>query len=141
MPADVPAEKLFEPHSSEPRNPNIANVFFKAGYVESWGRGYKNINEICEFRNAVLPFPEENCGGLDVECLPSQEYLEAERNKGKIATDVPVNENQDQNTIDLQDNNLQLEQSENVPVNVPVNDRQKRIIEHIAADAQITVSQ
>ena len=51
MPVNVPVDKLFKPHSSEPRNPNIANVFFKAGYVESWGRGYKNIIDICELRN------------------------------------------------------------------------------------------
>ncbi len=30
MPVNVPIDKLFKPHSSEPRNPNIANVFFKA---------------------------------------------------------------------------------------------------------------
>lgn len=84
MPAEVPVEKLFEPHSSEPRNPGIASVFFKAGYVESWGRGYKNITDICKERRAVLPVPEENSGGLVVECLPSEEYLLAEKNKGKI---------------------------------------------------------
>ena len=129
MPADVPAEKLFEPHSSEPRNPNIANVFFKAGYVESWGRGYKNITEICEFRNAVLPLPEENCGGLAVECLPSQEYLEAERNKGKIATDVPVNdeENDGENRIE--------------PVNEPLNDGENKKINGITTIGEPIIAQ
>jgi len=120
MPADVPAEKLFEPHSSEPRNPNIANVFFKAGYVESWGRGYKNITEICEFRNAVLPRPEENCGGLAVECLPSQEYLEAERNKGKIATYVPVNDGE--NRIEPVNEPLNDGENKNEPVNDTINE-------------------
>ena len=84
MPVDVPVEKLFKPHSSEPRNPNIANVFFKAGYVESWGRGYKNITDVCKLRKAKLPKPEENSGGLMVECPPSRQYLDAERKQGKI---------------------------------------------------------
>ena len=84
MPVDVPVEKLFKPHSSEPRNPNIANVFFKAGYVESWGRGYKNITDVCKLRKAKLPIPEENSGGLVVECPPSRQYLDAERKQGKI---------------------------------------------------------
>ena len=75
MPVDVPVESLFKPHSSEPRNPNIANVFFKAGYVESWGRGYHNITDICKFRNAKLPEPQENSGGLMVECPASDKYL------------------------------------------------------------------
>ena len=84
MPVDVPVEKLFKPHSSEPRNPNIANVFFKAGYVESWGRGYKNITDVCKLRKAKLPIPEENSGGLVVECPASRQYLDAERKQGKI---------------------------------------------------------
>ena len=84
MPVDVPVEKLFKPHSSEPRNPNIANVFFKAGYVESWGRGYKNITDVCKLRKAKLPIPEENSGGLVVERPPSRQYLDAERKQGKI---------------------------------------------------------
>ena len=96
MPVDVPVEKLFMPHSSEPRNPNIANVFFKAGYVESWGRGYKNISDICKFRKAKLPIPEENSGGLVVECPPSKQYLDAEKKQGKIIPDddslTPLND-------------------------------------------------
>ena len=87
MPVDVPIEKLFKPHSSEPRNPNIANVFFKAGYVESWGRGYKNIIDICKLRKAKLPIPEENSGGLAVECPPSKQYLDAEKKQGKMITE------------------------------------------------------
>lgn len=75
MPVDVPVENLYKPHSSEPRNPNIANVFFKAGYVESWGRGYHNISDICKFRNAKLPEPQENSGGLMVNCPASEKYI------------------------------------------------------------------
>ncbi len=49
-------------HPSYPRNNNIANVFFKAGFVESWERGFKKIAE--EFERAHLPLPtiEENGG-------------------------------------------------------------------------------
>lgn len=83
MPEDVPVESLFKPHPSAPRNPNIANVFFKAGYVESWGRGYKNITDICQFRNAKLPEPQENSGGLMVECPASDKYL-------KLANELKV---------------------------------------------------
>ena len=95
MPVDVPVERLFKPHSSEPRNPNIANVFFKAGYVESWGRGYKNITDICKARKAKLPKPEENSGGLVVECPPSKQYLDAEKKQGKIVADVRNEMHQD----------------------------------------------
>lgn len=39
LPMDIPLEKLKEKHSSYPRNKHIAEVFFRAGYIESWGRG------------------------------------------------------------------------------------------------------
>ena len=54
----------YKEHSSYPRNHNIANVFYKAGFVESWGRGFKKIAE--EFERACLPLPtiEENGGGV-----------------------------------------------------------------------------
>lgn len=59
----TPAD-LMRKHSSYPRNHNIANVFFKAGFVESWGRGFKKIRE--EFNRANMPLPtiEENGGGV-----------------------------------------------------------------------------
>ena len=43
LPADLPASKLLEPHPSEPRNANVASVFYKAGFIESWGRGIQKI--------------------------------------------------------------------------------------------------
>lgn len=54
----------YKKHSFYPRNHNIANVFYKAGFVESWGRGFKKIAE--EFERASLPLPtiEENGGGV-----------------------------------------------------------------------------
>ena len=104
MPTSVPVNQLFKPHSSEPRNPNIANVFFKAGYVESWGRGYKNIIDICELRKAKLPIPEDNSGGLVVECPPSKQYLDAEKKQGKMITE-------------------ELEPNKNVGINVGINEK------------------
>lgn len=55
--------------------------------MESWGRGYKNIIDICELRKAKLPIPEENSGGLVVECPPSKQYLDAEKKQGKMITE------------------------------------------------------
>jgi ATP-dependent DNA helicase RecG len=39
LPEELTIEKLKRVHSSYPRNTNIASAFFKAGYIESWGRG------------------------------------------------------------------------------------------------------
>ena len=53
-------------HSSKPRNKNIAYAFFKAGFIESWGRGYKKIRD--GFESAGLPMPkiESVDGGVRV---------------------------------------------------------------------------
>lgn len=43
-------------HASKPYNPNIAYVFYLAGFIESWGRG---IEKICNALKAEdLPMPE-----------------------------------------------------------------------------------
>jgi len=43
-------------HRSELYNPDIAKTFFRAGYVESWGRGIQKICELC--KEADVPEPE-----------------------------------------------------------------------------------
>ena len=66
LPVGFTPDTLFEQHSSRPRNRNIANAFFKAGFIDAWGRGYKKIRE--GFENAGLPMPivENFCGGVRV---------------------------------------------------------------------------
>lgn len=60
------AEKLKNGRKSKPRNRNITNAFYKAGFVESWGRGIKKICN--KFAEAGLPDPvfENFCGGVNV---------------------------------------------------------------------------
>ena len=41
-------ETLLEKHQSRPYNPHIANGFFRAGFVETWGRGIEKICEACQ---------------------------------------------------------------------------------------------
>lgn len=49
-------QSLKKHHISRPRNPLIADVCFKAGYIDSWGRGTLKIFEAC--KEAGLPEPE-----------------------------------------------------------------------------------
>lgn len=64
LPEELTPEDLMKRHASYPRNRNIASVFYKAGFIEAWGRGYKKIRE--EFERAGLPMPtvKENGGGV-----------------------------------------------------------------------------
>ena len=65
-------EALFEPHESLPWNPLLARVFFRAGIIESWGRGTIKMVETVE--QAGLPKPEiEDAGGcITVRFRPSR---------------------------------------------------------------------
>ncbi|MCB9748294.1 MAG: putative DNA binding domain-containing protein [Candidatus Omnitrophica bacterium] len=64
LPDDLTIELLKQKHSSRPRNPIIADVCFKGGYIDAWGRGIEKIIDAC--KEAQLPEPqiEENSGGL-----------------------------------------------------------------------------
>ncbi len=78
LPVDVPLEKLTKKHPSRPRNKHIAEAFFRAGYIESWGRGIEKI--LTAFQEAGLPEPifEESWGGVMVTFLRdiyTEEYL------------------------------------------------------------------
>lgn len=66
LPEQLTPDTLLQQHSSYPRNRNIANVFYKAGFVESWGRGFKKITEEFERANLPLPTIEEFGGGVKV---------------------------------------------------------------------------
>lgn len=66
LPDGITPETLLSKHSSHPRNKNVAYAFFKAGFIESWGRGYKKIRD--GFEGAGLPMPtvESVEGGVRV---------------------------------------------------------------------------
>lgn len=55
LPQDWTVAKLKIKHPSRPYNPDVANTFFRAGLIESWGRG--TIKIINEMRKAQLPTP------------------------------------------------------------------------------------
>ena len=47
LPEDWTIEDLLKKHSSHPYNPDIANAFFRIGYIESWGRGMDKMKNQC----------------------------------------------------------------------------------------------
>ena len=55
-----------QPHDSIPYNPDIANVFYRAGYIETWGQGIQKICDECIALGADLPKYEIVGTGLRV---------------------------------------------------------------------------
>ena len=113
LPKEVPVEDLYKEHVSKPCNPNLANVFFKCGMIESWARGFSKITRYCEEENAKLPEIDLSLGGVTARCFASDKYL------------ALMNEHQE---------------TENVPLNVPLTERQKSIFEMIAKDNTLTAA-
>ncbi len=48
LPFGWTAETLMHSHSSKPFYPDIARVFYRAGYIECWGRGIQKICDACK---------------------------------------------------------------------------------------------
>ena len=55
-----------QPHDSIPYNPDIANVFYRAGYIETWGQGIQKICDECTALGAEFPKYEIIGTGLRV---------------------------------------------------------------------------
>ena len=87
LPEGLSLESLKEQHPSRPRNPIIADVCFKGGYIDAWGRGIMKIFNACQ--QAGLPEPEikEQGGGLLVTLFKDQ-YLQG------LASKIGLNERQ-----------------------------------------------
>lgn len=55
MPKNWTEKTLMGKHRSIPYNPLMANVFFRSGYIESWGRGVQKICEACKRHGSPEP--------------------------------------------------------------------------------------
>ena len=80
LPNDIKIADLKKSHPSRPRNELLADVFFKAGLIETWGRGTIKIANEC--KKAGLPEPEfkEEFGGFSV-CFYKDIYTEEKLRK------------------------------------------------------------
>jgi ATP-dependent DNA helicase RecG len=78
LPETLTVEQLRSQHRSVPRNRLIADVFFKAGYIEAWGRGINLMIEECRACNIPDPVITEEQDGISVTFLKdvyTAEYL------------------------------------------------------------------
>ena len=63
LPEGINQEKLFAEHASQPRNRNIANTFYKAGFIETWGRGINKIRQGLKKMRLPEPTIENHVSG------------------------------------------------------------------------------
>lgn len=68
-------ERVYEKHESVPNNPKMADVSFRSGDVESWGRGFLKIKAECNKINAPLPFIDAKYDGVSITAAGCEKYM------------------------------------------------------------------
>lgn len=66
LPDGLTLDALKRSHSSRPRNPIIADVCFKGGYIDAWGRGTIKIIDTCKQADLSEPEMIELDGGFSI---------------------------------------------------------------------------
>lgn len=115
LPENWTIENLMEKHASIPYNPNIASVFYLAGFIESWGRGVEKI-----------------CGALKADNLPMPEYTV---HPGDIMIKFTGSENRVVRVTDKVTNGVTGEVTDNVT------DREKQALQLLIEDPGYTMPQ
>lgn len=67
LPEGWSLEELMKKHRSKPFNPLIANAFYRAGLIESWGRGIEKIKQTCMMEGLPLPKYHIKPGDIMIE--------------------------------------------------------------------------
>ncbi len=78
-------EKLLGPHRSIQTNPSIANVFFRCGFIEAWGRGIEKICRECDRTGNKYPVFDISDMGFMIRF----DALESALIRSSVPQDVP----------------------------------------------------
>ncbi len=70
--------KQHEECASDPPNPLLANAFFRASYIEFWGRGIEKIRRECQDQDIELPVYDFEMSGLMLNFLANPAHLPAQ---------------------------------------------------------------
>ena len=124
---DWTEEKLFQMHKSIKYNPLIADAFFKAGYIETWGRGIQKICDACKENGN--PMPHYQIDGNDFTVV--FDAVEGTAKDGLIYKD---NLNPGQNTWDAEHGKVRMDSK----ATEKLTENQKKIMEELARNPNIT---
>ena len=97
LPSELTLDLLKKQHPSIPRNPIIADVCYKGGFIDTWGRGTLKIINSC--KEAELPEPEikEAFGGFSVtifkDILNDEKLIKLGLNDRQIKAVIFLKEN------------------------------------------------
>ena len=115
LPEGWTAETLMQPHDSIPYNPDIANVFYRAGYIEAWGQGIQKICDECIALGAKLPRYEILGTGIRVYFPALKSALIDQpktQNRQDVGKDVGLEVGLAEKIIELISDNSEIKMSE-----------------------------
>ncbi len=153
LPEGYTADTLYANHPSRPRNPKIAGAMFKAGFIDTWGRGYNKI--YTGFKNKGLPIPTvvDHFGGVQI-LIERTVFKRLNKNVGENVGDSGVDNVGDSgvdNGVDSGVDNVGSDVGSDVGKNVGKNaltttqkkiaERYNAILEIIKSDPFITAVQ
>ena len=86
LPEGFTMDDLLGEHTSRPRNKNVANAFYRAGFIESWGRGIQKIKSGFETAGLASPSFQATMGGMMVSIWRGRDLHEKTREKTRGKT-------------------------------------------------------
>ncbi|WP_027643640.1 ATP-binding protein [Enterocloster clostridioformis] len=75
LPENWTVDNLMSKHASKPYNPSIANVYYLAGFIESWGRGIEKICQACDEDGSPRPEYTINPGDIMIKFTASEDRV------------------------------------------------------------------
>ena len=98
LPENWSLENLMSKHASAPYNPNLAHVFYLAGFIESWGRGIEKICAACKSDGVPLPKYTVNPGDIMIQFNATSDRIV--RSSARQVTDTVI-ENLDEKSLKI----------------------------------------
>jgi ATP-dependent DNA helicase RecG len=74
LPDGMSIENLMGKHTSKPRNPKMAEAFYRAGFIEAWGRGIEKIVNGFKADGLTPPTFDVEQGGITVN-IPREKFV------------------------------------------------------------------
>lgn len=91
MPENWTMRKFLGKHPSQPFNPLLASAFFRAGYIESWGRGIAKILRACEEHGIESPEYDFETAGVTVQFVANPDHLQGDNGvEGTTPKTTPI---------------------------------------------------
>lgn len=90
LPEGWTIKRFLGKHPSKPHNPLLANAFFRAGYIEAWGRGIDKIKGECRKHDIPDPNFDFEMSGLMITFHANPSHIEAagSQTAGRIKASV-----------------------------------------------------